>query len=82
MIKKPIDLDPEHEFKLFITESAAINSEYSSLYELLGVSKDATDNDIKKAFRKKALKEHPDKGGDEEKFKEINKAHDVLSDPD
>jgi len=41
----------------------------------LGIQKDATDKDIKKAYRKKALKEHPDKGGDEEKFKEITKAH-------
>jgi DnaJ family protein A protein 2 len=44
-------------------------------YDLLGIGKDATDKDIKKAYRKKALKEHPDKGGDEEKFKEITKAH-------
>lgn len=44
-------------------------------YDLLGIQKDATDKDIKKAYRKKALKEHPDKGGDEEKFKEITRAH-------
>ena len=50
-------------------------------YDLLGIQKDATDKDIKKAYRKKALKEHPDKGGDEEKFKEITKAHQILSDP-
>ena len=50
-------------------------------YDLLGIGKEATDNDIKKAYRKKALKEHPDKGGDEEKFKEITKAHQILSDP-
>ena len=37
-------------------------------YDLLGVEKDADANDIKKAFRKKALREHPDKGGDPEKF--------------
>ncbi|EFJ49194.1 molecular chaperone [Volvox carteri f. nagariensis] len=50
-------------------------------YELLGVSKDASLDEIKKAHRKLALKMHPDKGGDPEKFKEINEAYDVLKDP-
>ena len=50
-------------------------------YELLGVSKDASDEEIKKAFRRAAHKHHPDKeGGDEAKFKEINEAYQVLSD--
>ena len=50
-------------------------------YELLGVSKDASDDQIKKAFRRAAHKYHPDKeGGDEAKFKEINAAYQVLSD--
>src|SRR5680860_217402 len=50
-------------------------------YELLGVAKGATDEEIKKAFRKAAHKHHPDKeGGDESKFKEINEAYQVLSD--
>ena len=50
-------------------------------YEILGVGKTASDDEIKKAFRKLAVKYHPDKeGGDETKFKEINEAYSVLSD--
>src|ERR1700712_4911661 len=50
-------------------------------YEVLGVSKDASADEIKKAFRKAAVKHHPDKeGGDETKFKEINEAYEVLKD--
>lgn len=49
-------------------------------YDILGVSKDASQEEIKKAYRKLAHKHHPDKGGDEEKFKKINKAYQVLSD--
>ncbi len=48
-------------------------------YELLGVSKTASANEIKTAFRKKAHQFHPDKGGDEAKFKEINEAYQVLA---
>lgn len=48
------------------------------LYEVLGVSKTATEQEIKKAFRKLTLVHHPDKGGDEHKFKEINGAYEVL----
>jgi len=44
------------------------------------VDKKATLDEIKKAFRKKALKEHPDKGGDPEKFKDLSVAYEVLSD--
>lgn len=50
-------------------------------YNILGIEKNASEDDIKKAFRKKAHKYHPDKeGGDEEKFKEINEAYQVLKD--
>ncbi len=50
------------------------------LYEVLGVELTATQSEIKKAFRKLAIKHHPDRGGDQEKFKEINAAYEVLSD--
>src|SRR6185369_9683681 len=49
-------------------------------YEVLGVTKSASQEEIKKAFHKLAHKYHPDKGGDEKKFKEINEAYQVLSD--
>jgi len=52
-----------------------------TLYEILGVPVDATDVQIKRAFRKRAKKMHPDHGGDAEKFREINHAYEVLSDP-
>jgi curved DNA-binding protein len=47
-------------------------------YNALGVSETASDNEIKSAFRKLAAQHHPDKGGDEKKFKEINEAYDTL----
>ena len=49
-------------------------------YDILGVSKGAGKDEIKKAFRKAAVEHHPDKGGEEAKFKEINEAYEVLSD--
>ena len=50
-------------------------------YDILGVKRDATQDDIKKAFRKLAAKYHPDTGGDEAKFKEVSEAYTTLSDP-
>ena len=50
-------------------------------YELLGVSKNASADEIKKAFRRQAVQHHPDRGGDEAKFKEINEAYEVLKEP-
>ena len=52
-------------------------------YDILGVSRDATDEEIKRAFRKLAFKYHPDRNredGAAEKFKEVNEAYEVLSD--
>jgi DnaJ family protein A protein 2 len=52
----------------------------TKLYETLGVEKDADEKEIKKAYRKLAIIHHPDKGGDEHKFKEISAAYEILSD--
>jgi len=54
----------------------------TDLYNLLGVDHDASKTDITKAYRKLAREHHPDKGGDAEKFKEVSRAHEVLSDPE
>ncbi len=50
-----------------------------SFFDVLGVSKNASDKEIKSAFRKLAQKYHPDRGGDEAKFKEISEAYETLS---
>src|SRR5687768_1548112 len=59
--------------------------EYKDYYKILGVSKTASEDDIRKAFRKLARQYHPDvaktKAGAEDKFKEVNEAYEVLSDP-
>lgn len=50
-------------------------------YEILGLNKGASDDEIKKAFRRAAIEHHPDQGGDEAKFKELNEAYEILKDP-
>ncbi|RPI63638.1 MAG: J domain-containing protein [Ignavibacteriales bacterium] len=60
--------------------------DYKDYYKILGVEKNATQDEIKKAYRKLAMKHHPDrnagKKSSEEKFKEITEANEVLSDPE
>jgi DnaJ-class molecular chaperone len=51
-------------------------------YHVLGVSPNASPEQIKKAFKQLAMKHHPDRGGDEAEFKKINEAYAILSDPE
>ena len=53
-----------------------------NFYDVLGVKRNATQEEIKKAFRKLAAKYHPDAGGDEAKFKEVSEAYNTLSEPE
>jgi molecular chaperone DnaJ len=52
------------------------------LYEIIGVAKDASDDEIKRAYRRRARELHPDAGGDEEEFKELTTAYEVLKNPE
>jgi len=56
-----------------------VSKEKRDYYEVLEVSRDATEADIKKAFRKLSIKHHPDKGGDKILFQQIQRAYEVLS---
>ena len=53
----------------------------SDFYNILGVSKQASDAELKKAYKKASMKHHPDRGGDEEQFKKVNEAYATLKDP-
>ena len=50
-------------------------------YSILGVPKDASDKDLKSAYKKASMQHHPDRGGNEETFKQINEAYSTLKDP-
>jgi len=50
-------------------------------YSILGVNKNASDKDIRSAYKKQSMKHHPDRGGNEEEFKKINEAYSTLKDP-
>jgi DnaJ-class molecular chaperone len=53
-----------------------------NLYDIIGVPKNASKEEIKKTFRRRTTTEHPDKGGDSDKFKELANAYSILSDDD
>lgn len=63
-------------------QGSSKKSDNTKYYDLLGVAKTCSQDELKKAYRKAAIKNHPDKGGDPEKFKEIAQAYEALSDPE
>lgn len=63
-------------------DSAQQDIENTKLYELLGLKQGASADEVKKAFRKIAIKEHPDKGGDPQKFRLLTEAYEILSNPE
>jgi DnaJ family protein B protein 4 len=67
---------------VLLSRGAFASKKSASPYTTLGVSKNASDKEITKAYRKLCLKHHPDKGGDEDSFKQVSEAYQVLSDPE
>lgn len=63
-------------------DSGPAEVDNKKLYDVLGLSQKATPEEIRRAFKKLALETHPDKGGDSEKFKEVNAAYEILSKPE
>ena len=63
-------------------ESSQGEVDNKEFYDIIGVDQKATQEDIKKAYRKKVVKAHPDKGGDVEEFKKLQAAYEVLSNPE
>ncbi|XP_064960629.1 chaperone protein dnaJ A6-like [Musa acuminata AAA Group] len=59
----------------------APGSDRPDYYEILGVAKSANQDELKQAYKKAAMKNHPDKVGDAEKYEELSQAYGVLSDP-
>lgn len=89
---KAAQIDPQGfgaQQKLKAAQAQAKKAKKKDYYEILDVKKDATDADIKKAFKKQSLKWHPDRNGEnedtrkkaEKMFKDVNEAKNVLSDP-
>jgi len=62
-------------------QASNLSSSRTAFYDLLEVGTDATEQDLKRAYRKRALRLHPDRGGDAEEFKKMKQAYDVLLDP-
>eukprot|EP00316_Scyphosphaera_apsteinii_P026084 CAMPEP_0119313258 /NCGR_PEP_ID=MMETSP1333-20130426/28516_1 /TAXON_ID=418940 /ORGANISM="Scyphosphaera apsteinii, Strain RCC1455" /LENGTH=124 /DNA_ID=CAMNT_0007318059 /DNA_START=53 /DNA_END=423 /DNA_ORIENTATION=- len=62
-----------------LSQAAPAEREY---YDLLGVAPDCSQADLKRAWRRVSLQNHPDRGGDAEQFKRLNEAYQVLSDPE
>jgi len=72
--KNPFE-DPHNDF---VEEDDFKPMKRSNSYDVLGIDEESEDEEIKKAFRKKALETHPDKGGDPEEFRKVREAYECL----
>ena len=68
----------KYKYENFNDDRRSFNEEEDTHFEILGLKRSASQEDIKDAFRKKALETHPDKGGDEEQFKVVREAYECL----